>query len=151
MPGRTLILGLGNPILGDDGVGWCVVEALESRVPAGVECDRQASGGLALMERLVGYDRVILIDAIQTRNGRPGAVYRFALDDLPTLHTDSAHDASLQTALDLGRRLGARLPEDIVVIAIEAADVLDFDETLSAPVAAAVPAAVALVMAALDM
>jgi hydrogenase maturation protease len=146
---RVLVLGLGNPILRDDGVGWCVVQAVEARMEGeqdAPEFDCVSLGGLSLMERMVGYDRAILVDAIQTESGAPGTVYRLALDDLPTLHANAAHDASLVAALELGRNLGARLPDDIAIVAIEAADVLDFGEELTPEIAAAVPRAVALVL-----
>ena len=127
-PSSIVVLGLGNPILGDDGVGWRVVEDVERRwrraetlssmvqgPSSVVEFDCVALGGLALMERLIGHDRAVLVDAIQTQGGEPGTIYRLTLDDLPTLHANSTHDTSLKAALTLGRRLGARLPEEIVV------------------------------------
>jgi hydrogenase maturation protease len=148
----ALVLGLGNPILRDDGVGWRVVEEARRLCPrADVEFDMVALGGISLMERLVGYDRAVLVDSIQTEGGAVGAVYKLTLDDLPTLHADAVHDASLKAALELGRRLGVRLPWDIKIIAVEARDLLDFGETLSPLVAAAVPAAAALVLAELDL
>jgi len=148
---KTLILGLGNPLLGDDGVGWRVAEECSTRLSraAQVEVDSFATGGLGLMERLVGYDRAILVDAITTGDKPPGAVYRFRLEELadPSAgHTGSAHDTSLQTALQLGRRMGAALPESVTVVAVEAQQVYDFSEALSPAVAAAVPRAVELVM-----
>lgn len=143
----TLVLGLGNPILRDDGVGWRVVEAAREKCrDDGVEFDTVALGGISLMERLIGYQRAVLVDSIQTAGGAAGAVYRLTLDELPTLHADAIHDASLKAALELGRRLGARLPDDITVVAIEARDLLDFGEMLSPAVEAAVPTAVALVL-----
>ncbi len=146
----TLVLGLGNPILRDDGVGWRVVEEVQLRVsPEIAEFDCVALGGLALMERLIGYNRAVLVDSIQTAGGSPGAVYRLGLNDLPTLNADAIHDASLKDSLELGRRLGAELPGEIVIIAVEAIDVLNFGESLSPPVEAAVPAAVDAVLAAL--
>lgn len=147
----TLVLGLGNPILRDDGVGWRVVEEAARVAPAGVaEFDCVALGGLALMERLIGYKRAILVDAIRTDGGAPGSVYRLGPDDLPTMHSNAIHDASLKDALALGRRLGAELPGEITIIAVEAVDVLNFGEALSPPVEAAVPAAVAAVLAVLS-
>ncbi len=148
---KTLILGLGNPLLGDDGVGWRVAEECAARLrgAAQIEIDCFSSGGLSLMERLVGYDRAILIDAITTGSQPPGAVYRFRIEDLPNAsagHTGSAHDASLPTALELGRRMGAALPESVMVVAVEAQQVYDFSETLSPAVAAAIPRAVERVM-----
>lgn len=150
----VLVLGLGNPILRDDGVGWRVVEAAEAawrgRSSRAVEFDCVSQGGLALMERLVGYEHVILVDAIQTHGGEAGTVSRLTLDDLPTLHADSAHDASLKAALELGRRLGARLPSALVVIAIEAEDTLDFGEELSPSVADSIGHATELVLTELE-
>ena len=147
---RTLlIVGLGNPILGDDGVGWRVAEAVGAMLPA-EEVVCLALGGLSLMERLVGYRQAIIIDAIQTRGGTPGDVYTLPLDALPNLsagHTTAIHDTSLQNALALGRRMGATLPTEINVVAIEAERVYDFSETLSPAVAAAIPEATAAVVA----
>jgi hydrogenase maturation protease len=146
----TLVLGLGNPILGDDGVGWRVVDAARDRVDdAGAEFDCVALGGLALMERLIGYDRAVLVDAIQSGRGAAGSVYLLTMDDLPTAHANAAHDASLKEALELGRRLGAPLPASISIVAVEARNVLDFGEALSPEVEAAVPEAVNLVLAAI--
>jgi hydrogenase maturation protease len=143
-----LIVGLGNPILGDDGIGWHVAEAVRLLVDD-VEVDCLALGGLSLMERLIGYERVIIIDAIQTRDGQIGEVSTFPLEALPDLsagHTTAAHDTSLQTALKLGRTMGAQLPDDVTVVAVEANRVYDFSEELSPAVAQAIPVATQLVL-----
>jgi hydrogenase maturation protease len=147
---RTLILGLGNPILGDDSVGLHVAAAIQN-LPLGpsVEVDTDTWGGLRLMERLVGYDRAVIIDAICTGDDPPGALRRLGPRDLPTQHTASAHDVTLPTALDLAATMGLKMPHDICIIAIEAANVLDFAEEMTPAVAAAVPAAVAAVLACL--
>jgi hydrogenase maturation protease len=146
----TLVIGLGNPILGDDGVGWKVVDELERRVGDGraragaVELDRMSVGGLALMERLVGYERAILVDAV-LGNDRLGTVWSRPLQAVatrPGSHLDSAHDASLAEAIEAGRALGARLPDEITVVGIAVRRVDEFDERLSAPVAGAVDTAV---------
>lgn len=149
---QTLIVGLGNPILGDDGIGWRVAEAVRA-LETGVEVDCLALGGLSLMERLVGYERVIIIDSIQTRDGRAGQVYRFTLDDLPDLsagHTTAAHDTSLQTALKMGRAMGAKLPDEVLIVGIEAERIYDFSEELTPEVAAAIPEATQMVIALLN-
>ncbi len=150
----TIVIGLGNPILGDDGVGWRVVEALGERLgpDAPVELDRLAVGGLGLMERLIGFRRAVLVDAIVTGLDPPGTVRRLALEELPGRgagHVDGAHDASLSDALAAGRALGADLPDDIAVVSIEADRVDEFGEVLTPPVAAAIPAAVEAALAAL--
>ncbi|MEJ5223332.1 MAG: hydrogenase maturation protease [Anaerolineales bacterium] len=168
---KTLIVGLGNPILGDDGVGWRVAEAVSARsgVPLGdaplplqpsrilnpvtIEC--YALAGLSLMERLIGYERVILIDSLNTGQRPQGEVVVFTLDDLPDLtygHSASAHDVSLKNALKMGRSMGQPLPQDrdVIVVAIEARHVYDFQEELTPAVAAAVPVAAERVLELLE-
>ncbi len=152
---KTLIIGLGNPILGDDGIGWRVAEevkrGLETNSPIlqfSIDIDCFALGGLSLMERMIGYDRAILIDAVATGQP-PGTVYRFQLEDLPEVscaHTTAAHDTSLQNALKLGRRMGAKLPSSVAVVGVEAERLYDFSEELSPAVEAAVPEAARAVL-----
>ncbi len=148
---RTLVIGLGNPILTDDGVGIHVAREVARRLPpeAGVEVVELATGGIALMEAMVGYERCVLIDAIWQPEDRTGRVMLFDAGHLPnTLNAASTHDADLPTALRLGRSLGAPLPADdaIQVVAVTAHDVLRFGERLTPPVAAAVPIAAASVL-----
>ena len=150
---QTIIIGLGNPILGDDGVGWRVVQAvaacLAGAEPA-VDVDWLSVGGLSLMERLTGYQRTIIVDSIQTEGGTVGEVTVVPLETVPDRaagHTTAIHDASLQTALALGRQMGAALPETIMVVAVEAQRVFDFSEALSPAVAAAIPRATEAVLA----
>ena len=153
---KTLIIGLGNPILGDDGVGWRVADEVQKRInQPDIEIDFLSLGGLSLMERLTGYERVILIDAVVTGQNPVGTVRQFALNDLPDFsagHSTSAHDTSLRTALNVGRGMDISLPkdEDVTVVAIEAHNVYDFTEQLSAPVTLAVPKAVDTVLEILE-
>ncbi len=147
MPPQTLILGLGNPILGDDGVGWKVAEAVQTRLStlhAPAEVDFASLGGLSLMERMLGYEHVILIDCIETGRVLPGTVRGFpltALENPMAGHTASAHDASLLTALQAAQAAGAEVPLRVDVVAIEARVTYEFSEQLSPEIAAAVPVA----------
>jgi hydrogenase maturation protease len=151
---KTLVIGLGNPILTDDGVGVKVAFAVRDRLAAAGENDIEVTeasvGGLHLMEMMVGCDRVILVDAIQTRDGQPGTIHCLTLDDidsrLPTQHSASAHDMNLPTALEMGRRLGLALPEKIEIFAIEAEDVVTFGEKCTPNVAAVVPYVTELIL-----
>jgi hydrogenase maturation protease len=147
---KTLILGLGNPLLSDDGVGWRVAEQVRALVTRPeTEVDTLAGGGLSLMERLVGYDRAIIVDALTTGKAPVGTVSCFDLEQLadPVAgHLSSAHETSLKTALKLGASLGLSLPARVMVVAIEAQQVYDFSEELSPAVAAAVPEAVRCVV-----
>jgi hydrogenase maturation protease len=103
------------------------------------------------MERMIGFDRAVVIDATAPE-GEPGRIRLLAPDSIPTQHSASAHDVNLPTALRLGREAGAHLPEtdEIVLVGIEAADVLNFGEDRTPEVEAAVPRAVEAVLAALE-
>jgi hydrogenase maturation protease len=126
-------------------VGLEVIRRLRRRLVdrADVEFGELGRGGLELMERLVGYRRAILVDAIRT-GAPPGTIHRLTADDIPTLHASSSHDANLKTALALGERMGYTLPrpEEIAVIGIEAQEVELLSEDLTPEVAAVVDAAV---------
>ncbi len=154
MVGPALVIGLGNPILGDDGVGWRVADEVDRRLaacpaPSPVTVERLAVGGLALMERLVGCERAIIIDSY-LGDGEPGTVRSSPLaerDGRPVGHLDSPHDAPLASALAAGRALGAQLPEDVVLVTVDTIPLDVFDDALTAPVAAAVDLAADEVMA----
>ncbi len=149
---KILILGLGNPILGDDGVGWHVAEILRlkyEKMTSRPEIDFISTGGLSLMERMLGYQQVVLIDTLETGKNPVGKVTVFplnALDDPMAGHSTAAHDTSLMTALQTAQAMGAEIPSRVDVVAIEAMHVYDFSEELSPPVAAAIPDAVEQVM-----
>lgn len=149
---KTLILGLGNPILTDDGVGILAAREIEARLNGNEDVDvsEVSVGGLRLMESMIGYDRVILIDAIQTDGGEPGAVYRMSLEELseisPTQHSASPHDASLTTALQAARSMGFDLPGSITVYAIEVENLWEFGEQPTQRVGEAIPRVVKAVL-----
>ncbi|MBN2044743.1 MAG: hydrogenase maturation protease [Anaerolineales bacterium] len=154
-----LVVGLGNPILGDDGVGWRVVEQVEAEYIAkdrknkGIEFEYYSLGGLSLMERMEGYRDVIVVDSILTGKNPNGTIYSLPLSSLPDYsygHTTAIHDASLATALEVGRKMGLVLPEDVWIVAVEAEFVYDFSEELSPEVERAVPTAVKLVKELVD-
>ena len=144
---KTLVIGLGNPILGDDGVGWRVSQELKAstELPPEVDVVSLDVSGLSLMEALIGYKKAIIIDAIVTHQEPLGKVSCFPLNELPNPssgHLSSTHDTSLQSALKIGWDLGYALPDEIIMVAIESQKVYDFSEELSTAVSAAVPEAV---------
>lgn len=154
MTSKTLVLGMGNPILRDDGVGILVTQAVAARYPRDDVTFAEASiGGIRLLSVLEGYERVIIVDAMKTPDSTPGELRRLHAHDLPaSLHASSTHDVSLPGALALGRRLGMTLPEDesLVIIGIEVEDVLTFGEECTPAVVEAIPRAVEAVLAELD-
>lgn len=149
---RTLVAGVGNIFLGDDGFGVEVVHRLlAGPLPAGVKVVDYGIRGLHLAyELLDGYDELVLVDALP-RGGDPGTVYVFepatgdpggGPDDDPggAAPPMDGHDMNPQAVLALVRALGGRLGR-VVVIGCEPADASD-RMGLTAPVAAAVDRAV---------
>jgi hydrogenase maturation protease len=146
---RTIVVGLGNPILSDDSVGIkaaSLVKALLAGL-AQVEVAEAYAGGLRLMEAIAGYDRAIIVDAMTTGTCAPGTVVRLRPGDAArTRNLLCTHDSDLETSLCLGRELGLALPGEIRIIGIEAKDVENFGEELTSTVQAALPAAVAQIV-----
>ena len=145
---KTLVLGLGNPICADDGVGIRVAEVIRNRVSdPNVDVAETSSAGLGLLDIIGGFQRLIVIDAIQTRDGKPGSIYRLGLEDLPApMHCSTVHDVDLITALELGRRLNMSVPEEVVVFAVEVSDVTTFREGCTPDVDRAIPKVADLVI-----
>jgi len=145
---KTLVLGLGNPILSDDAIGLRVVEELEGNVGQQKVTLREASvAGLGMLDLITGYDRAIIIDAIQTIEGEAGRIYRLDPEELDfTRHAASPHDVNLATALELGKRLGLSLPQQIVIFAIEVADASTFSEECTPKVREAIPVCVSMII-----
>ena len=146
---------MGNTILCDDGVGIYVVqEAAKQFQRDDVDFADACVGGMRLLDVLKGYERVIMVDAITTRDGKPGDIYRLSPNDLKvSLHAGSTHDLSLPGALALGRGMGMTLPDDghFVIIAVEVEEVLTFGEECTPTVEKAIPQAVEAVLAELGV
>jgi len=151
---ETVVIGIGNPVLRDDGVGPRVARGLTQRLRGvpGIQVRELYSGGIRLMEALAGFERAVIVDAIVTPGGQPGTVYSPDLCDLfETRNTHSTHDANLAVALEFGRLAGLRLPSEIRIWAVEARDVTSFSEDLTADVERAVPVVIGDVMRFLGM
>jgi hydrogenase maturation protease len=150
---KTLIIGLGNPLVTDDSVGLRIVGLLRPLLAdrTDVEVAEDYWGGLRLMERMIGFDRAIVVDAIQTGDP-PGTIHELTPDGIATQRSASAHDVNLATALAFGRQADAHLPENhcIRLVGVEAADIINFGEQCTPAVEAAIPAAVQAVLKALD-
>jgi hydrogenase maturation protease len=138
---KTLLLGLGNPILKDDSVGLRVVRGLgQLGTRDEVHIEEACFANIDILEVIRSYDRLIIVDSIKTDGGRPGELYQLSLDDLrSTLHLSCPHDINLATALELGKRLGMHVPREIRIYAIEIEDNQTFSETCSSSVERAIP------------
>lgn len=136
----TLILGLGNMILTDDRVGIevgrRVFEACEGKW---VDFLEASAGGLDLLDAVCGYEKVIVIDAIQT-GAEVGALHTVKTDDfIGSMRLASVHGVDFFMALETGRKLGMKIPKDIRIYAIEVSDPFTFSEVMTPALERAVP------------
>lgn len=138
---KVLVLGVGNPILSDDGVGIHVARELKKRKLPGVDVEELAASGLELLDVVRGYDKVVIIDAIQTTKGKPGELHVLEEKDFEkSIHGSSPHGINIATALALGRKLVPNeMPRDVIFFAIEAEDLVNVSEKLTPKVAKALP------------
>ena len=147
---RTLILGIGNPILGDDGVGFHIAQKLANSIKDdNIEVKDAGMDGLNLLELIVGYDKVIIIDAIMAENGEVGETYRFGPEIIAsTVHPNtSPHHANLATAIEIGKKyLAEQMPGEVVVFAVAVEEVTRVTEEMTVKVEEAVPVAVNLIL-----
>ena len=142
---KTIILGVGNQILGDDGVGIHIANELKKQINnPEITIDEAVTGGMNLLEILLGYDKAIIIDAVKSDEGENGEVKRIPLKNFSTMHSCNPHDVSLIEAIEMAKKLGEdRIPKEIIVIGIMMKNIpCEFGEKLSNKIAAAVPLAV---------
>lgn len=130
---RILIYGIGNEVLTDDGIGPKIVQRLKGNFSKkDIDFSTAFVGGLELLDYIQGYDKVIFIDAIKTRDGVPGTVNQLSPEDFDTtLHLSSIHDISFLTSIELGKKLGLKMPESVHIIAVEIAEDKVFDDNFS--------------------
>jgi hydrogenase maturation protease len=121
---KTVIIGLGNTILRDDGAGVFVARMLSERLESDdITVIETECAGMNLMEMLGGFDRAVLVDAILLEGEDPGTVFRLRADDLRiTPRLSSCHDIDIVTALELGRQLGLSMPKDVIIFAVQGED-----------------------------
>jgi len=147
---KTLALGIGNPILGDDGIGFYIAQELAKKVKdERIDVKDASTNGLDLLDIVAGYDKVIIIDAIKTEKGEPGEIYKLRPEDFSnTVHlATSLHDANLATAIEIGKKLlGDQMPKEIVVFAIQIEQVTKFTEEMTEGVKGTIPKVVNLVL-----
>ena len=137
---RTFVIGLGNTILSDDGVGIYVVRELGNRINNPDVTVKEASlGGLELLDLITGSDRVYLIDAVITGKHEVGTLIEMRIEDTGGGSAMARHQISLSEALMLGRRLKMDLPEEIIIYGIEVEDNMTFCESCTPAVAKRIP------------
>ena len=139
-PAPTLILGLGNSILCDDGVGIKVARHIADTGPhPGVVVKEAELAGFALIDLLEGFERAVVIDAVRLRDAAPGEIVVFDSSALePSLHLVAGHQIDLPTALEMGRRLNRPVPGTVSIVGVQVQDDRTFSESCTPEVEAAI-------------
>ncbi|MCU0800117.1 MAG: hydrogenase maturation protease [Candidatus Thermoplasmatota archaeon] len=140
----TIIVGIGNPILGDDAVGIHVVRALKEKgVGPDMVIEEAYTGGMNLLDLIIGYDRAILVDSISIPEKEVGDVLVMDPRKMGSSHSANPHDVSFTEALELVQRMGAEgIPKEIALVAVNIEPSFDFSATLSPGVKGAIPKAI---------
>lgn len=144
---RTIVVGVGNPILGDDGVGVHVVNELKKYVDSkDIKIEEAATGGLNLLDTIVGFERAIIVDAVEGNN--VGEVKEIRIDEFSSVHSYNPHDISFKEAIELAEKLGEnRIPKEIKIIGITIKNASnEFGEKLSEEVSKAIPRAISMIL-----
>jgi hydrogenase maturation protease len=139
--GKILVLGLGNTILKDDGVGIYIVRELQKRLSSPeIDCVEASLAGFNLLDILHGYDKAVIIDAIDLGKEHTGKLMKFRLEDFkPTARLGVLHEINLPTAIAFGKRLGLPIPQQIIIYGIGVSDCYTFEEQCSPIVAERIP------------
>lgn len=147
---RTLVLGIGNPILGDDGIGFHIAQELAKQIKdENIDVKDTSADGLNLLELIMGYDKLIVIDAIMTEDEKVGEIYRLKPENTgkPASLTVSPHHSNLATTIEIGKKLFAEeIPEEIIVFGISTQEVARVTEEITAKVKEAIPRVINLVL-----
>jgi hydrogenase maturation protease len=135
---KTLVLGLGNELYGDDGIGIQVIRLLREeakKMPArdfqDVDLEECSLSGLALLDVIVGYDRLVLIDTIKRETPRQARIQVLGESDIRAVPGPSPHYVSVPQTLEIGRSLGLHMPSLIQIVAVEAKNMHFLGEGLS--------------------
>jgi len=142
MQKRTIILGLGNTILTDDGAGIYVARLLKNTLgPSERLIIKEASlGGFNFIDLLAGFDRAVIIDAIHTKSGRASEFYELDPKALrPSQRLSGLHGIDFATACEMAKQMGVTFPGEIRIFVIEAKDEFTFGETCTPEVENSLP------------
>jgi len=148
MRNRTLVLGIGSPIMCDDAIGLRVLQELRSREVQGVDLEEASVSGLDLIEIMIDYEVVIVVDAIISSGHPAGTIMVLSPEDFcDTVHGTNPHEANIATTIELGRTLEPeRFPKKVLFVAVEANDVFTMSEEMTPELEAALGTTVDKVM-----
>ncbi len=142
MSDKVLVLGLGNDLLSDDGVGLYLAKQVKDYFIGQneVEIVETSEMGLSLLDFMVGYRQVVIIDAVQTVRAPPGFLHEFEASELKTLPEISPHFLGVGEVLALGKTLGMAVPHRVKILAVEVNDPFTLSTTLTPVLHQSMPA-----------
>lgn len=145
----SVVVCLGNDLIADDALGPEAAAALRARgVSARVV--ESSEGGLALLDEVLGFEQLVVVDTVMTGGAPPGTVHVVSDDALPAVPGGAPHAVGLFEALALGRSLGLPVPTRVSVVAVEAADLVGIGRPMSPPVRSALNTVVGVVVDLVD-
>lgn len=136
---HTLILALGNDVLGDDAVAIHAARTLRKDFADAVDIVEAAIGGYALLDFIEGYERVLLLDAVATGRARPGTVMELSREDFGPADSTSPHHVGLPEVFAVADRLSIPLPRDFRIVAMEIVPPVVLSQALSPEIQEALP------------
>jgi hydrogenase maturation protease len=139
MKNEILLLSLGNDILKDDGVGLFAGREVKKKFNGKIDFVESAESGLALLDYLIGYKRVLILDSIKREDREPGRIVEMRVEELEVSSSPSPHYVGLPMSLQIGKRLGFPLPEEIRILAMEVEDPYTLEEGLTEKVSLSFP------------
>lgn len=139
---KILVLGLGNDLIGDDGLGIAAARQLRESLADCAEVDilETSAAGIALLEAFMGYDKAVIIDAVKTDAVAPGTVREWKTEELSEVLAPSPHYAGLPELLALAKQMQLDYPEEFAIYSMEAEDPFTIGKGLSPAIQAELPA-----------
>ena len=142
---KIIVVGFGNPVLTDDAVGIRISELVEKKLPqitfpgnTEVHVTQNESGGWDILDLVVGFDVMILIDALLDKSLKPGELKWYSDKVFTSIRLSGVHNMDVFSAIEYGKSLNLKVPERIVVLGVGVQDVLTFSEKCTPEVEAAI-------------
>jgi hydrogenase maturation protease len=144
---KTLVLGLGNELIADDGVAIRIARILSQHLKSRDDVDvlESSQHGLALIDLFSGYDKAIIVDAIKTGAHKPGSVVTMSSTELSAVEAPSPHFTGVPEMIRIAQDIGLPFPKSIQIVAIEVVDQSTVGGPMTLNVEKAIPDAVAAI------
>jgi hydrogenase maturation protease len=148
---RILVYGIGNPFRCDDAVGLKIADTLKPMVTrSGIVIKSGSIDGLSVLDEIKNFDTVFFIDSIQTRDGKPGDIYKIRIDPDRETSSTVTHGIDFITAVTMGKKLGYEMPARIEIFAVEIEDNTTFSEECTEKVTRSIPEVIRRIMEELE-